>query len=129
MTAISMLLVIINDVRRSRRSVDLFKANPPLIVYADAVLALTVAAQCFKSVPRKSGKITEGCSSLHTIKLEAGRPLKARKRLYTFPGSEVSGPRVTIADYQLTPQKIPDNYALRQAYRTHARRGECSALQ
>lgn len=123
-----MLLVIINDlyVRRSRRSVDPFKANPPLIVYADAVLALTVAAQCFKSVPRKSGKITEGCSSLHTIKLEAGRPLKARKRLYTFSGSEVSGPRVTIADYQLTPQRY--RIITRYVKRTECTLGGESAL-
>jgi hypothetical protein len=39
--AMSMLLVIINDlyVRRPGRSVSPFKANPPLIIDADAVLA------------------------------------------------------------------------------------------
>jgi hypothetical protein len=55
-----MLLVIVNDlhVRRSGRSVNPFKANPPLVVDADAVLALTVAVQYLESVPRQSREIT-----------------------------------------------------------------------
>ena len=99
-----MLLVIINNlyVGRSRRSAKPFKANPPLIVNANAVLALTVTAQCFKPVARKSGEITERSSGLHTIKLHAGSPFKTRKRLYTPSDGEISGPLVTVAEYQLT---------------------------
>ena len=119
-------LVVVRDLDVPCFTVAPSKAYPSLIVYADAVLALTVAAQCFKSVPRKSGKITEGCSSLHTIKLEAGRPLTARKRLYTFPGSEVSGRRVTIADYRLTPQRY--RIITRYVKRTECPLGGESAL-
>jgi len=47
-----MLLVIVDDlyVRGSRLSVNTFKANPPLIVDADTVLTLPIAAQCLEPV-------------------------------------------------------------------------------
>jgi hypothetical protein len=96
-----------------------FETNPPLIVNADAVLALAVAHQCFKAIARQGGEITERCSRLHTIKLETCRPFEAGQRLYTSPGSELSGPLVPITDYHLVLQDIM-NYALRQAYRMDA---------
>jgi hypothetical protein len=95
--------VIVHDlyVRRSRRSVQPFEANPPLIVNTDAVLALAVADQYFEAVPWQGGEIAERCSRFHTIKLEARGPFKARKHLYAFTGGEVLGSLVPIADYQL----------------------------
>jgi hypothetical protein len=48
-----------------------------LIIDANAVLALPVAAQYFESVPRQCRKITNRRSSLHTIKLEARGTFKA----------------------------------------------------
>jgi hypothetical protein len=54
-----------------------FKANPTLIVDADAVLTLTVGARCLEPVAGQRDEITEGRSSLHTIKLEACKPFKA----------------------------------------------------
>jgi hypothetical protein len=102
-----MLLVIVNDfyVGRPGRSVSPLKANPPLVVDADAVLAPAVATQCLELVARQGREVAERSGSFHTVKLEPGGPFKARKRLYTFPGSEVSGSLVAIADYHLTPQE------------------------
>ena len=71
-------------------AVQVIRGSVPVVT--DAVLALPIAAQCFKVVSRQSGKITDRRSSLHAVKLEARRPVKARKRLYTFPASKVSGP-------------------------------------
>jgi hypothetical protein len=102
-----MLLVVVNDfyVGRPGRSVSPLKANPPLVVDADAVLAPAVATQRLELVARQGREVAERSGSLRTVKLEPRAPFKARKRLYTFPGSEVSGPLVPIADYHLTPQE------------------------
>ena len=100
-----MLLVIVNDlyVGRPECSFDPFKTDPPLIVNADALLALAISDQRFEAVAWQCGEIAQRCDRLHSIELETRRPFKARKRLYVFSGSEVSGPVVPIADYQSTP--------------------------
>jgi hypothetical protein len=102
-----MLLVVVNDfyVGRPGRSASPLKANPLLVVDADAVLAPAVATQCLELVARQGREVAERSGSFHTVKLEPGGPFKARKGLYTFPGSEVFGPLVAIADYHLTPQE------------------------
>src|SRR5439155_17812396 len=99
---------------------EAIQSNPPLIVNANAVFALTVATQCFKPVSRKSGEIFERCSSLHSIKLQAGSSVKTRKRLYASPGSKSFGPLVPIAGNQLTPHnssKLCVTSSVQDAYR------------
>src|SRR5438105_1789793 len=107
----SILLVVVNDlyVGRPRRAIMPFKADPPLIVDADTVLALAVPAQCLEPVPGQSGEIAERGSRLHAIKLEARGPLKTGKRLYSFPISKVSSPLVAVAEYHTTPQGYQRN--------------------
>src|SRR6266481_4782022 len=87
------------------RSVSPLEANPPLIVNADTVLALAVAYQRFKTVPRQCRKVSRRRSRLHTVKLQARGSFKSRECLDPFPGGEFSGPLVPIADdhYPIIP--------------------------
>jgi hypothetical protein len=57
-SALAMLLVIVDNlhVQWPRRSASPLEANPPLIVNADAVLALAVAYQRFKTVPGNAAR-------------------------------------------------------------------------
>jgi hypothetical protein len=118
MTAMSMFLVIINDlhVRWAWRSVGPLKADSPLVVDANAVLALSISCQRLKAVAWKCRKVRHRCSGLHAVELEACGSFKSRKCLDSLPVGKVSGSLVSIAKDQLHPQNIV-NYALRQAYR------------
>ena len=61
---LAVLLVIINNlyIRGSRGSFGPFEANPPLVVDADAVLALAVTFERFETVAGQSGKVLKsGC--------------------------------------------------------------------
>jgi hypothetical protein len=69
-----------------------------LIVNADAVLALAVTYQRFKTVSRQRGEIALRGSRLHTIKLQARGPLKARECLDSLTAGEFSGSLIPIAD-------------------------------
>src|ERR1700722_4828412 len=99
-SAIATLLVIVDNlhVPRPRRSVSPLEANPPLIVYADAVLALAVTYQRFKTVSRQRSEIADRGSRLQTIKLQARGPLKAREYLDPLTAGEFSGSLIPIAD-------------------------------
>jgi len=74
------------------------KANPPLIVNANAVLALAVAYQRLKTVPRQCSKVPQRRGRFHTVKLQARGSFKSREWLDPFPGGEFSGPLVPIAN-------------------------------
>src|SRR5712664_4568993 len=60
-TAIATLLTIVSNlnVRWHRRPARPLGANPPLIVYADAVLALAVANQRLKTIAGQCGKVSQ----------------------------------------------------------------------
>src|SRR5215470_17989558 len=62
-------LVIINDldVGRARRLLRPLKANPPLIVDADAVLTFAISSQRFKTVARQGGQILQRDGRLQTV--------------------------------------------------------------
>src|SRR6476661_8757270 len=51
--------VIVHDFHIPRRSLTPFKAYPPLIVDADAVLATPVAVQSFEPIARRRSQIVE----------------------------------------------------------------------
>jgi hypothetical protein len=76
-----------------------------LIINADAVLALAVTYQRFKTVPRQCGKVPQRRSGFHTVKLQARGSFKSRECLDSLPGGEFSGPLVPIADDHY--RKIP----------------------
>jgi len=92
--------MIVNDLdaRWSERPARPLEANPPLIVNADAVLALAVTYQRFKTVSRQRGEIAHRGSRLHTIKFQARGPLKARECLDSLTSGEFSGSLIPIAD-------------------------------
>jgi hypothetical protein len=86
------------DIRRAGGALRPFKANPPLIVDADAVLALSISSQHFKTVARQHGKISERNGGFQTIQLHARSPFDTGERLDTFPGRKILRPLVPIAD-------------------------------
>jgi hypothetical protein len=61
--------MVIDDlhISRSRRPLRPFKANPPLIVDADAVLALAVTGQRLKAVAWQRGKVPQACGRFKPI--------------------------------------------------------------
>jgi hypothetical protein len=78
------------DVQRTSPLPRPLKANPPLDVYPDAVLPLTVAFERFKSVALERSEIGKGCSSVEYLQpfvslsnrsLEFPDELTSRKRL------------------------------------------------
>src|SRR6266852_2903737 len=106
------LLMIVNNlyVRWPERAARPLEANPPLIVNANAVLALAVADQSFEAIAWQSGQVSERGGCLQTVELQARGALKPRKSLDAFAGGEISGPAVPIA----LAQNVM-NYVLRQA--------------
>src|ERR1700676_243946 len=99
-TAIKVLLVIVDnlDVRRTRRAVRPLETDSPLIVNANAELALAVADQSFKAIPGQYGKVSQGHGRLQPIELQARGTLKTRERLDPFTACEIPSPMVPIAD-------------------------------
>ena len=87
------LLMIINDlhVRRAEGVFGPFKASPPLIIDANAVLALPVASERFKAVAGQYGKVFKHDSRIQSVQLQTGSTFDSRKRLYPFTGGEVPG--------------------------------------
>lgn len=78
------------DVQRTNPVLQPLKANPPLDVYPDAVLSISVAFERFKAVARERCEIAEGSSrvehlqpfvSLSSESLEFPYELTSRKRL------------------------------------------------
>jgi hypothetical protein len=59
----------------ARRSVRPLKADTPLIVHADAVLALAIALQRFEPVAGQCRQVLKDVGGFDPIELEPGRPL------------------------------------------------------
>ena len=107
--------MVINDFNAGRAGGTLqpFEANPPLVVDADAMLALAVSLQSFQAIAGQRRKIPQDHSSLQTIQFQPRSPFNARKRLHALACGKVSGPLVPIArDHRF---KTSARYALRQA--------------
>jgi hypothetical protein len=92
--------VIINDldVGRARRLLRPLKANPPLIVDADAVLAFAISGQRLKTVAGQGGQILQRNGGLQAVQLEACGAFDAGERFDSLALSEVPGPLVPVAD-------------------------------
>jgi hypothetical protein len=89
------------------------KADPPLVIDANTVLALSIPLQGFESVARQGSKIPELDSRLQAIKLKPGGPLNSREGFDSFTGCEVSGALVPVADDHFF--RNSRRYVLRQA--------------
>jgi len=94
------LLMIIDDldVGGTRRLSRPLKANPPLIVDADAVLAFAISGQRLKTVAGQGGQILQRNGGLQAIQLEARGAFDAGKRFDSIALGEVPGPLVSVAD-------------------------------
>ncbi len=75
---------------RSRRAVRPFKANPPLVINANAVLAFSVALKRFKTVTRYI-RITERCYCLKPVELYLRLVLKALEGFNPFSFGKILG--------------------------------------
>jgi hypothetical protein len=78
------------DVRRTSRLLEPLEANPPLDVYPDAVLPISIAFKRFKAVACERSEIGKGRSSVEDLQqfvglssksLEFPDELTSRKRL------------------------------------------------
>src|SRR5882724_37251 len=96
--AITVLLVIIDNlhVGRPGRSGGPLKAQAPLIVYANAVLALPVAKQRLKSIAGQRSQVSERCGRLQTIQLHPRGAFKPREGFDEFPRGEVPRSLITV---------------------------------
>jgi hypothetical protein len=86
------------DIKWAGRASGPLKTDPPLIVDANAVLALTVTFQRFESVTRQRTNIFKLNSCFQAIKLEPGSAFNSRECFDSFTGREVSGPPIPVAD-------------------------------
>src|ERR1700690_1300260 len=85
-------------VRRPRGPVCPFKADSPLIVNANAVLALAIARQGFEAVAGERREIPNRGGSLHTVELQARGSFESRESLDPFPGGEIAASLVPIVE-------------------------------
>src|ERR1700693_1614123 len=92
--------VIVNNfhVGRPPRPGRPLKADSPLIVNANAVLALAIPGQGFEAVAGERCKISNRGSSLQTIELQSRGSLESRECLDSLPGREIPSPLVPIAE-------------------------------
>ena len=65
-----------------------FEANPPLVVDADAVLALAITLERFEAVAWQRGKILKSDSRIQAVDLQPCRPGDAGKSLDHFSGGK-----------------------------------------
>src|SRR5712692_5908751 len=95
-----LLLMIVHDLNVDRPGGGLrpLEADPPLVVDANAVLALSVPAQRFEPVTGQRSKVADGRGGLEAIKFQPRGPFESRECLDPFPSGESPGPLVPIAD-------------------------------
>ena len=86
------------DIRRAGGAFRPCKANPPLVVDANAVLALSISSQHCKTVARQHGKISERDGGFQTVQLKTRRAFDTGERLDTFADRKIRRPLVAIAD-------------------------------
>src|SRR5450759_4527244 len=92
MRAMVALLAVIHDfhMQWTRRLVRPLKADPPLVVDADAVLALPVALQGLEFVARQCRQISERVRRLEPVQLEPRGPLMPDSALTRFPAAKAA---------------------------------------
>ena len=86
------------DIRWTGSAFRPFKANSPLIVDPDAILALSISLQRLKTVARQNSQISELNGGLQTIQVQPRSPYDTRECLDMLAGREIRGALVPIAD-------------------------------
>ena len=70
------------DVVRPCRAVGPFETNPPLVVDADAVLALAIVFEGLETVSRQGSEVADGGCRFEAVEFQAGGPLNAGEVSY-----------------------------------------------
>jgi len=88
--------MIVGDLDIPGRAIAPYKAEPPLIVDANAVLALTIAAQSLQTVTGRHPQIVQLPGGINGQKLRAGAPLNLYRK--PFGGSTIRRSSSLTAD-------------------------------
>src|SRR5262245_35050341 len=99
------LSVVVNDFDGGGASVALspFETDAPLIIDADAVLPLSISAQCFEPVTGQRGEISQRRRRLETVQLQLRRTLNSGKSLDSLALGEFASPFVAVAEDHRPP--------------------------
>jgi hypothetical protein len=92
--AIIPLLVVVRDLDSVRVSVPPHKADAPLIVDPNAVLALAVSMQGFQPVASWNGQVAELRREMYLVQFPARDALNSPELPYRLPVKELLGIRV-----------------------------------
>ena len=60
------------------------KTDPPLVVYRDRILALSISRKRMKPVARWHSKIIEACSEINILELSSGSPCDVSRNALPF---------------------------------------------
>lgn len=94
-----MLLVIVYDFNPRGAAILPHKANSPLIINSDAVLAAAIAFQCFQPVSGRHSQIVQCSRSVKIFEFAPGHILNAwRKSSRMFAAKNLFGLRTREAD-------------------------------
>lgn len=72
---------VVDDLDDLGAGVSPYEADPPLLVDADAVLAGSIASQCFEPVVGRDPQVIEGLGGIQQDKLPQGGPFDPRVEL------------------------------------------------
>ena len=86
-----MLLVIIDDFDRTGVAIFPAKADPPLIVDSDAVLASSISGQLLQVIGRRDPEITEPASGIQDQQFPKSDPMNTREPLGMPPLKNLLG--------------------------------------
>jgi hypothetical protein len=90
-----------------------FEANPPLVIDADAVLALAVALERFEPIAGQSGKVFQTRRGFEPVESDFGLSPKAGKLPNVLTIGKTLGFSVPVIDDHRN--RLAGNYALRKA--------------
>ena len=102
--------MIIDDFDVPGFAISPYKADPPLIVDANAALASTIAVQRFETVPRGSTQIGKLFGCVDCKKLSAGSPLNLGGRSRTAYPAKIAAVCLS-AKLLITAERNVQRYA------------------
>jgi hypothetical protein len=109
-----LLMIIDNlDIDRSGRAFRPFKANPPLVIDANAVLTLTVALQPFRPVTGQRSEVFQARCSVQPVRPIFSLPGKTGELPNDVAIGKTLGTLIPVADDHRS--QSTHNYALRKA--------------
>jgi hypothetical protein len=67
-------------------AINELKANPPLIIYANRVLSLSIARECFELVARRNPEVIQSRGKVDVFELSGRSPSNLRRNSFGFAG-------------------------------------------